>query len=221
MFLQNKRGCIGVTILLLALFVIRSARAAAVQQPTGVDATSVELHGQHASPTTSSASIVNSANNTANRHTTSSDDTKNKEGILKLSLNKPGVINTNVIDATVDYSSENVEIRLADVQQMIFEYLDENLPVANDAAVQQNDSSANDARAMTSTDGVSRRSNTRNQLFERLIKFAERYIHPDISKAVTTSGRVFLFKGNFWCRAYDCRPSYAASLHFHVSIFNS
>lgn len=80
-------------------------------------------------------------------------------------------------------AEKNVQIKLSDLQQMLYEYLDDNLPPADNAieTEQQN--------------GAMQRGFSQNQLFNRLRKFAERYIHPDISKAVTSTGRVFLLKG--------------------------
>lgn len=194
MFLRNKRGCIGLTILLLAILVIGSARAAAVHQA----ASATDLHRYAESPSIVNSVHVTSTTTTAaaaeagNSHRTINGETKNNGENLKLSLKKDGVLNTNVIKDAED-GVQNVEIRLDDVQKMVLEYLDESLPPA-DAQQGHNDSDDRvDARALT-TDAE--RSFTRDQLFRRLRKFAERYIHPDISKAVTSSGRVFLFKGN-------------------------
>lgn len=90
--------------------------------------------------------------------------------------------NVNILSSTV--AERNVQIKLSDLQQMVVEYLDDNLP-----------STGNDDTGTEQQNGVVPRGFSRNQLFVRLRKFAERYIHPDISKAVTSTGRVFLLKG--------------------------
>lgn len=99
---------------------------------------------------------------------------------------------TDVIDQT---NKKYVELKLADLEDMVLEYLDENLPPADNNTVEHDgdDDDNND-----DSDGhVMERSLGHNLLFNRLRKFAERYIHPDISKAVTATGRVFLLKGNY------------------------
>ena len=84
-------------------------------------------------------------------------------------------------------SEQSVQLKLSDLQNMVIEYLDENLP-----PLDKNDTQAE--RDGSDEEGT-QRSFGKSQLLSRLTKFADRYIHPDFSSAVTATGRVFLLKG--------------------------
>lgn len=81
-----------------------------------------------------------------------------------------------------------VQVKLSDIQNVVLEYLDKNLPplAENGTNSQQNG---------TSEAGM-QRSFRGSQLVSRLKKFSDRYIHPNIANAVSATGRVFLLKGN-------------------------
>lgn len=153
MLYSNCRRCIAT--ILLTIWCVHSARANNYTET---------ISNQNASiaNTVNLNNVTNQLNNT---------NIQNKDVVLN---------HTDVINRT---NNKYVELKLIDLENMVLDYLDENLPPADENV---------------DSDGhVMQRSLGHNSLFNRLRKFAERYIHPDISKAVSSTGRVFLLKGNY------------------------